>query len=515
MGTLISRVTGLLRLSVLSWALGISTLSDIFNLANNAPNTFFDLLIGGVLASTLVPVMVKASSRVARDQAAEDLSALITVMTGALLIATLVFELISGPIISAYLIGNHTPTKQIQVRAAVNLLRFFAPQLFFYGIVSLLTSLLNTKRHFAIPAYAPIINNFFAIVTFVVFRISFSHVSSSQEIIALSHSSPELWLLGLGTTFGVVFQGLVIVYAIRKKDFGLRINFDLFNPAVREVLNLSGWTFGYVLANQISLFFILALADAHSPGSVSSYNNSYLFFQLPYGIAAYSVMAAIIPDLAENITHGELSGFKRSLARGLRISVSLLIPATAIYVSMSTPIVALLLGHGAASAHGLKLTASSLVALALGLPGFGLFLGCIQALQSARLAKSVFYVYLFENTVNIVLALGLVAKFGVFGLSLSVSIAYFFAAIMAYFTLAHYELAPRAKTIMLSWLKISVPSLIMGIVVWYLVKRLGTPHGVSLVIDVILELVTAAVSFGGVTLLIYISATLFTSRSSK
>ena len=91
LGTLISRITGLARLVVLAWALGISSLSDVFNLSNNAPNTFYDLLLGGVLASTLIPVMVKASARVNRKEASEALSAIMTTGVAALLAATLIF----------------------------------------------------------------------------------------------------------------------------------------------------------------------------------------------------------------------------------------------------------------------------------------------------------------------------------------------------------------------------------------------------------------------------------------
>lgn len=514
-GTLISRLTGLLRLSALAWALGISTLSDIFNLANNAPNTFFDLLIGGVLASTIMPVMVKASSRVSQSKASEDLSALITVMVAALLVATLIFELLSGPIILGYLIGNHSATKAIQAKAAINLLRLFAPQLFFYGVISLITSLLNSKRHFAIPAYAPIANNFVAIGTFILFHLLYSHLGAQQIVVALSHATPELWLLGVGTTFGVVCQSIIIIASVRNRNFHIRFNFDLFNPTVREVVNLSGWTFGYVLANQISLFFILALADAHSPGSVSAYNNSYLFFQLPYGIGAYSVMAAIIPDLSEHIAHGELGHFKHSFSRGLRLSIIFLIPAAAIFVSMSSQIVSLLLGHGAASSHGLTLTSESLIALSLGLPGFGFFLACIQALQAARLAKAVFWIYAVENLLNVILALGLVSKFGVFGLSLSVSLAYTATAIMAFSALTRHHIAPRMIPIIVAWFRILTPSVGMAIAIRYINLRMGIGQGIKLVENIIIDIFVGAISFGVITFIIFILSATLTPRRSR
>ena len=495
-GTLLSRVTGLGRLAVLSWALGISSLSDVFNLSNNAPNTFFDLLIGGVLASTMIPVMVKASSRVSDQEASEALSAIVTVSIAALVAATLVFELIAGLVIQGYMLGNHSPTRTLQLMAATNLLRFFAPQLFFYGLVSVLTSVLNTRGRFALPAFAPVANNLVAIATLVAFHFLFGNLNTKDAIASLGHFSPALLLLGLGTTAGVGLQCLVVILGMRNHGYHLRFNFDVFHPAIREIGRLSGWTFGYVLGNQISLFVILALADAHSPGSVSAYNNAYLFFQLPYGIAAYSIMAAIIPGLAASFSHGELRQFRRSLTRGTTISVALLIPAAFGYLAMGRQITELLLGHGAARAHGIELTTRSLYALAIGLPGFGAYLASIQALQAARLARAVFWVYAIENGLTVVLAFALVSKLGVFGLSLAVSVSYSIATVFALRELTKRHLGPNLASVSLVWLKFLPPSIAMAVIIKVVSNYLGPAPGAKLMVELIVELIAGMLAFG-------------------
>ena len=507
-GTLLSRISGLARLAVVAWALGISSLSDVFNLSNNAPNTFYDLLVGGVLASTMIPVMVKVSSRVSDKEAWEALSAIVTVALATLIAATLIFELVAGLIIHGYMLGNHSPTRDIQLAAATNLLRFFAPQLFFYGLISVFTSLLNTRGRFALPAFAPIANNVIAIVTLIAFHFAFARLSPVAAIGALSHMSGSLLLLGIGTTAGVAMQCLVIIFGMRNQGYRLRLNFDLFHPAVREIGRMSGWTFGYVLGNQVSLFVILALADAHSPGSVSAYNNSYLFFQLPYGIAAYSIMAAIIPGLAANHAHGERRQFRVSLTRGTRISVALLIPAALLYLAMGRQLVMILLGHGAATSHGIDLTTASLYALALGLPGFGAFLASVQGLQAARLARQVFWVYAIENALTIVLALALVARYGVFGLSLSVSIAYSVSAIFALRVLAKQRLAPYFASIFVSWAKFLLPSITMAVAIKLASRGFGNATGAKLILELIAELVVGILAFTATLWLAYLFSTI-------
>ncbi|CAG4934506.1 murein biosynthesis integral membrane protein MurJ [Acidithrix sp. C25] len=515
-GTIISRVTGLLRLSAIAWALGIYTISDIFNLSNNAPNTFFDLLIGGVLASTIVPVMVKASSRKAKNEVWESLSAITTVTVGALIIATLIFELVAGLIIHGYFLSNHAPNRDLQIRAAINLLRFFAPQLFFYGVISIGTALLNTFRHFAVPAFAPIANNVIAIITLAIFHFSFSSLTEAQKLNSLANGGSLLWLLGIGTTAGVALQCAIVLYAMRGRGFALSVRFDLSNPAVKEITRLSGWTFGYVLANQVSLFFMLTLAEGHSPGSVSAYNNSYLFFQLPYGIAAFSVMAAILPDLAEYYSHHEIGAFRRNLTRGARISVALLIPFSAIYVTMSHQIVQILLGHGAASAIGINLTSKSLIALGLGLPGFGAYLALVQGFQSARRAKEVFWIYFIENLLNIILAIVLIHSYGVFGLALSVSISYSVSAVIAAIVMRRLALSPYLRSLLYSWIRIAIPSLAMGIVIKVVSNYLGASNGAKLIVYIGVELILGSIAFGSVVALGYgISTITRSGRTTK
>ncbi|MDA8373143.1 MAG: murein biosynthesis integral membrane protein MurJ [Actinomycetota bacterium] len=496
LGTLISRVTGLLRLVVLAWALGISSLSDVFNLSNNAPNTFYDLLIGGVLASTLIPVMVKASSRVDRREASEALSAILTTGVAALLAATLVFELIAGLVIRGYMLGNHDPTRAIQLSAATNLLRLFAPQLFFYGAISLFTSLLNTRGRFALPAFAPITNNIVAIIVLVVFRLLYGHLGTNGAISAMTHLSPSLLLLGLGTTFGVAIQCAVVLMGARRVGLTIGFNFDIFHPAVREIAKLSGWTFGYVLGNQVSLYVLLALADAHSPGSVSAYNNAYLFFQLPYGIAAYSVMAAIIPGLADDYAHEELAVFRRRFGRGLRASVALLIPSAIAYLTLGSQLVGALLGHGAATTHGVNLTVGALAGLAIGLPGFGIYLAMIQGLQAARLAKEVFWVYAVENGLTVILAVALVSGYGVTGLALAVSVSYTVAAVLAYWVMRGKRLAPRLGPVLASWLKFLLPSLAMAAAILLVSHHFAATGGARLFAKLVAELIAGGVAFG-------------------
>ena len=87
------------------------------------------------------------------------------------------------------------------------------------------------------------------------------------------------------------------------------------HPAIRRVLRLAGWTLGYVVANQVSFWVALVLANREA-GDVSAYSYAYVFFQLPYGVLAVSILTALMPDLAERWSTGDRDGYRARLSLG-------------------------------------------------------------------------------------------------------------------------------------------------------------------------------------------------------
>ena len=195
---------------------------------------------------------------------------------------------------------------------------------------------------------------------------------------------------------------------------------------------LGGWTFGFVLANQIALFVVTILAGSVAgPDPVSSYTYAYAFFQLPYGIVAVTVMSVVTPDLAEQWSTGHQAAFLSRMTGGLRAVLALIIPSAVGMLLLAKPAVALLLGIGHSTPAETATTGAALAMFALGLPGFCTYLYLVRVLQSMQRTRVAFYLYLVENALNIVLALLLVHPLGVRGLALSLSIAYTVAALLA------------------------------------------------------------------------------------
>jgi len=497
-GTALSRFTGFLRLLVLAVVLGVRPLADAYNLANNTPNMLYDLLLGGVISSTIVPVVAARIARAGERAGERSLAAIVTLGVLGLLAATVVFELVAPGVIDLYLIGNHLADRGAERLIAVELLRLFAPQLFFYGAISLATAALNLRGRFGPPAFAPIANNVVSILVLVVFHLRYGHASLS---IALAHPGAVL-LLGLGTTLGVVVQLLVLVPVMARHGLNLRPRLRLDDPAVREVVTLSGWTIGYVIANQVALFVVLALA-ATRPGDVSAYNYAYLFFQLPYAIVSLSVMSALQPRLAHAWAAGERSSFRRDLDQALRVGVGVSIPLAAIAIVGAPVGLDLLIRYGALHLHGVDLVSDALRGMAVGLPGFSLFLMLIQALQAMRNARAAFVAYLIENGVNVLAAVWLIRVAGVGGLGLALGLAYSVGAVVALLLVRGLRGLGLVRRLVLDWFGLGLASAVGAVVLAVFVPSAAAPPSLGTGVRALAATLGASV-VGGATLVVLV-----------
>ncbi|MCL4449246.1 MAG: murein biosynthesis integral membrane protein MurJ [Actinobacteria bacterium] len=490
-GTFIARLTGLARLFALAYALGINPLADAYNLANTTPHIVHDLVLGGILSATFVPIFVDRLTTKTDEEAWEAISAVITLSVVVLIISTVIFFLAAPGLITVYTLANHAKYAPLQRSVAVNLLRFFTPQLAFYGFVSLATALLNVKRHFAAPAFAPIVTN----LGLIAVLLSIPHFLGHPTLNSIQHNSTVLLLLGLGTTLAVGAQLLLLLPGLKNAGLKIRWHFEPRHEAVLAVTRLAGWTFGVVAANQVSLFVMLFLADSLRGGSVSAYTYAWVFFQLPFGIVAASFMSTLTPELSELWSKNRFDEFRHLAARGIKAMISLILPAAVGYLVLGKPIIQLILGHGAAGTNGLYLTYGALAMLALGLPSFCIFIFLTRIYQTMRDTKTPFLLYLIQNIVNIVLAIALYHTLGVRGLTLSVSIAYTLATFIAIAHLGYRMGGIEGKTILAHLGRIAGFSFLMALCVALTTSLIVANHGWILLLRVIISTIVGIVVF--------------------
>jgi putative peptidoglycan lipid II flippase len=428
-GTTLSRVTGLGRLVAMAFALGVteSRLADSYNIANTMPNVIYELILGGVLTSVFIPVLVEELRKKREDDAWESVSALVTTSFVAVLVISLV-AIVGAPwIIRLFTFRLSGAERAQQQELATFFLRFFAPQIAFYGLAAIAGGLLNAHDRFAVPMFAPILNNVVVIATFLGFA---AIVSGTPSEAGVGTALAQKLLLAVGTTGGVALMALAHWPSIRKLPGRLRWRPDFRHASVKKLARLSLWTLGYVVANQLSFSVGLVLANGVRGGPTAMFT-AFAFFQLPYGIAAVSIMTALVPRMSAQAVEGDDEGFRGSVGTGMRLMGLLLLPATAAYLVLSRPIVTTLLQHGVMSANSSRLVAEVLDMFALGLVPFSFYLLLLRAFYARQDAKTPTMVNVVVNTVYAVFSFILFPAFHVQGLALAHSLCYFTGALVA------------------------------------------------------------------------------------
>lgn len=431
-GTFLSRLTGFARVVVAAAILGINGLGDAYNFANSVPNIVYDLLIGGVLAATLIPVFVDEIGRQDRRRGEEAISAILTVIGLVLALLSAGLYLLAPVVIRFYLLLNHSAVRGDELAIGTSLLHMFAPQVFFLGAIVVSTALLNARRQFAAAAFSPVANNLIAIAALAGTEV----VARSLAIGAFRHEKGAILVLGVGTTLGYVVQLLVQLPAMARGGLRLRPLWAPRHPAVRRVAVLSTWLIGVVVANQIAYNLIVVIADK-VPGDYTAYQTAYQFFQLPYSLFAISIASVIMPDLSQRWSAGDLVAFRRRVTGGLRSTLALMVPAAAGYALLAHPVIALAVHHGNVHASKADLVGATLAAFAYGLPGFAAVLPLVRALQAMKDGRAMFVIYAIENALTVVLAFALWPYLGDRGLAIAFAAPYTVAAFVAGGYLSH------------------------------------------------------------------------------
>ena len=425
-GTALSRLTGFLRLSAMAYALGIAEtrLADAYNIANITPNIIYELALGGILTSVFVPVFVEWLQARGREAAWDVARKVLSIAAISLSIISLLGIALAPWIIRLYTVGVPADQRHVVEELASFFLRWFMPQIVFYGIGAVATGLLNAHRRFAVPMFAPILNNLIVIATFLTFA------AMSDEEQAVLATGPQKLVLAVGTTLGVVGMTVALWPSLRRLGFRFRWRLAWMDEAVVRIAHLAKWVVVYVVANQLGYLVVLILA-ARVKGGYTAYAAAFILFQLPHAIFVVSVFTALLPAMSSRWVDGDRQAFRELLARGIRWTAVIVVPAALGYLALAVPIVRLLLEHGVAGPKSTDLVSGILVFFSLGLFSFSTFQLLLRAYYSMQDTRTPALVNIAAVGLNVlidllfVLALGL----GVPGLALGHATAYTFGSI--------------------------------------------------------------------------------------
>ncbi|HVE74379.1 MAG TPA: murein biosynthesis integral membrane protein MurJ [Mycobacteriales bacterium] len=386
-GTAASRATGFLRTVSLATVLGVQGVGAAFAVANAAPHIVYELLLGGVLTSVVVPLLVRAAKEDGDggDAYAQRLLTVTVLVLGA---AAVVLVLAAPALIDLYAGELSRQSRDLAVVFA----RFFLPQVLLYGVGAVLGAVLNTRGHFSPPMWAPVLNNLVVVATCGLFLL----LPGTSPLSEATITDTQVAVLGVGATLGILAQTVALLPALRACGFRLRLRTDVRGAGLSRIWRLGSWVLLYVVANQLAYLVVVRLAAAENlvadGRGYPSYVNAFILWQLPHAIVAVSVITALLPSMSRAAADERLGDLRDELGRGLRLTVALLLPAAVGYLVLGRSLGTALFAHGEVSVEQARYIGLLLGVFAFGLVPFSVYqlqLRAFYALQDTRTATMV------------------------------------------------------------------------------------------------------------------------------
>jgi putative peptidoglycan lipid II flippase len=401
-GTTVSRALGFVRNAAIAAAIGVQLTADTFTVANTVPNIIYILLAGGVLNAVFVPQLVRAMKHPDGGHAYTD--RLLTLAGLVLLGVTVVATALAPVLIALYTSGYSSSDMAVATAFAY----WCLPQIFFYGVYTLIGQVLNARGSFGPMMWAPIVNNIVAIAGALCFIALFT-VDPDQPS-SLSHSG--IALLAGTATLGVALQALVLVPVLRHTGFHYRPRFDFRGRGLGKAGELAKWTVLFVLVNQLTYLVVMNLATSagkvaastNQGGGPFAYTSAYLIFILPHSIITVSVVTGLLPRMSRAAAGGRLDSLREDLSTGWRLTAAGTVFVAALFVALGPDLTGVLFTANVNDADA-RFIGTVTAAFALGLPAFSAQYVALRGFYAQEDTRTPFLLQVVIAATNVVLAL--------------------------------------------------------------------------------------------------------------
>jgi putative peptidoglycan lipid II flippase len=437
--TIITKILSFAREVVLSYFYGASAISDAYLISMTIPGIIFSL-VGVAINRTYIPIF----SNIIKNQNEKEgniftnniINFFIIFCTAMFLIGFLFAEQIVKLFASGF--------EGESLFLAVNFTKITLFGIYFTTISHILISYLQIKNKFIVPALISVPFNIIIILSII-------------------FSTKNLYLLAVGVVIAIFSQLLVLLFTSFKNGF--KYNF-LFKPKDENFKKLIYLSLPIILGSSITQINVLVdrtIASRIVVGGISALNYATRLNNFVLGIFVLSITTVMYPSISKMAAENKFKEFKISLVEVIGIINLLLVPITIGSMIFATPIVQLLFGRGAFSDKAIYLTSQGLIFFSVGMVGFGIKDVLTRALYSLQDTKTPMIIASIAITINIILNIILSNFLGIGGLALATSISAIISTILLFICLRR-KIGPFGiKRLVISFVKMLIASLIMGI----------------------------------------------------
>ncbi|MCU1663253.1 MAG: putative peptidoglycan lipid flippase [Pseudonocardiales bacterium] len=395
--SLVSRLTGFLRQVAVVTVLTLGVVNSSYTVANTLPVIVYELLLGGVLTSVMVPLLVRSQTE-DPDGGEAYTRRLLTLAGVALLLATAVAMLAAPLLTRLYLGGATTSTANPELATAFAYL--LLPQIFFFGMGALLGAILNSRGAFGAFAWAPVLNNLVVLAMLALYALVPGEIGLDPQHM----SSAKLLVLGLGTTLGIVVQAGSLLPAIKRSGFRYRPLWG-WDPRLTQAGGLALWMVAYVLIGQAGYIATTRVAAAADGGAIAIYANAWLLLQVPFGVLGVSLLTALMPRMSRAAAEGRNGEVVADLSLGSRLLTVFLVPVSVLLTAFGPQVGIALFGLRAANLDGAAQLGAALAVSAFGLLPYGITMLQLRVFYALTDSRTPTLIQLFTVAIKIPLLL--------------------------------------------------------------------------------------------------------------
>lgn len=400
--TMVSRVLGLVRATIIAYYFGASGATDAYFSAFKISNFFRQLLGEGALGSSFIPLYNEKIEIEGEEKGKEFIYSILNLIFVFSTIVTLLMIIFSQDIINLIVNGFPTETKIL----ASQLLKIMSVYFIFISLSGMICAMLNNFKQFAIPASTSIFFNLAIILASMGFSKTFG-------ISALAY----------GVVLGGAFQLLIVLPSFFKivKGYSFKINWK--DPYLKKIFILMCPMLVGIVARQVNTIVDQVFASYLQEGGVTALENATRLYLLPVGVFGVSISTVIFPVLSKAVARNDLKTAKNNIVKGLNILLFLIIPSTAVLTFYSTDVIRLTLSYGKFGEEAVKVTSEALLYYSLGLYFYTAIYLMTRAFYSVKNSSYPVRFSIVSIIINIVLNFALIKPMAYRGLALSTSIA--------------------------------------------------------------------------------------------
>lgn len=400
--TMVSRVLGLVRATIIAYYFGASGATDAYFSAFKISNFFRQLLGEGALGSSFIPLYNEKIETEGEEKGKEFIYSILNLIFIFSTIITLLMIIFSQDIINLIVNGFPAETKIL----ASQLLKIMSVYFVFISLSGMICAMLNNFKQFAIPASTSIFFNLAIILASMGFSKTFG-------ISALAY----------GVVLGGALQFLVVLPSFFKivKGYSFKINWK--DPYLKKIFILMCPMLVGIVARQVNTIVDQVFASYLQEGGVTALENATRLYLLPVGVFGVSISTVIFPVLSKAVAKNDLKTAEENIIKGLNILLFLIIPSIAVLTFYSTDVIRLTLSYGKFGEDAVKVTSEALLYYSLGLYFYTAIYLMTRAFYSVKNSSYPVRFSIVSIIINIVLNFALIKPMAYRGLALSTSIA--------------------------------------------------------------------------------------------